>query len=55
MIAIRRRDNNMWAIPGGMVEEGEAPFNTAKREFCEEAMHNAPGWFFTCNRHKLSL
>jgi ADP-ribose pyrophosphatase len=37
MVAIRRRDTGEWAIPGGMVDAGEAVSLTVKREFKEEA------------------
>lgn len=38
-VAIQRRDNSEWAIPGGMVDAGEEVSQTLKREFAEEAMH----------------
>lgn len=37
MLAIRRKDNGLWAIPGGMVDEGEDVSTTLAREFQEEA------------------
>lgn len=37
MLAIRRKDNGQWAIPGGMVDPGEAVTATLAREFHEEA------------------
>ena len=37
MVAIRRRDTSEWAIPGGMVDMGEAVSVTVRREFTEEA------------------
>jgi len=37
MLAIQRNDNGQWAIPGGMVDEGETVPATLKREFREEA------------------
>lgn len=41
MVAIERGDmRGTWAIPGGMVEEGEEVSATLKREFTEEAQHN---------------
>lgn len=43
MIAIQRKDNNMWAMPGGMLDDNETPFEAAKREFSEEALHGASG------------
>ncbi|PIC46828.1 hypothetical protein B9Z55_006394 [Caenorhabditis nigoni] len=38
-VAIQRRDNNEWAIPGGMVDAGEHVSQTLQREFTEEAMN----------------
>lgn len=32
----RRRDEHVWTIPKGLVEAGEDPFVTARREFEEE-------------------
>jgi len=37
MVAIQRRDVGQWAIPGGMVDAGEAVSVTVRREFTEEA------------------
>lgn len=37
-IAIQRRDNQQWAIPGGMVEPGEHVSETLRKEFTEEAL-----------------
>lgn len=45
MVAIQRRDNSMWAIPGGMVDSGEKVTNTLKREFIEEALNGEKGYF----------
>lgn len=39
-VAIRRGDTNTWAIPGGMVDAGEAVSQTLKREFGEEALNS---------------
>ena len=36
MVAILRKDTGAWAIPGGMVDEGETVSVTLKREFGEE-------------------
>lgn len=36
MLAIQRTDSGEWAIPGGMVEEGETVSDTLKRELFEE-------------------
>jgi ADP-ribose pyrophosphatase len=35
-----RKDTGEWAIPGGMVDDGEMVSATLKREFSEEAMGN---------------
>lgn len=43
MVVIQRRDNLMWAIPGGMVDAGEKATSTLKREFIEEAMNRNKG------------
>lgn len=40
MIAIERKDTNVWAIPGGMVDPGEKISATLKREFMEEALNS---------------
>ena len=37
MVAIQRKDTGDWAIPGGMVDDGEIVSATVKREFKEEA------------------
>ena len=36
-VAIQRGDTGEWALPGGMVDAGEAVKATLKREFMEEA------------------
>jgi ADP-ribose pyrophosphatase len=36
-VAIKRSDTGQWAIPGGMVDQGEVVTTTLKREFKEEA------------------
>jgi len=38
-IAVKRRDNGEWAIPGGMVEAGDTISLTLKKEFHEEAQN----------------
>lgn len=43
MIAIQRKDNEMWAIPGGMVDAGEHSSDALKREFVEEVLNNNQG------------
>lgn len=40
MVVIQRRDNQSWAIPGGMVDPGEQVTKTLKREFTEEALNS---------------
>ena len=37
----QRADNGMWAYPGGYMEIGESPEESAKREFHEETGHIA--------------
>ncbi|XP_028404438.1 transient receptor potential cation channel subfamily M member 2-like isoform X2 [Dendronephthya gigantea] len=37
-VAIQRKDNQEWAIPGGMVEPGQQISATLKKEFMEEAL-----------------
>jgi ADP-ribose pyrophosphatase len=37
MVAIKRSDTLQWAIPGGMVDDGELVSETLRREFTEEA------------------
>jgi 8-oxo-dGTP pyrophosphatase MutT (NUDIX family) len=39
-VAIKRNDGGGWAIPGGMVDPGEAVTVTCKREFGEEALNS---------------
>lgn len=36
LLLIKRRDNGLWALPGGFVEVGETLAEAAAREFCEE-------------------
>jgi ADP-ribose pyrophosphatase len=36
MLAVQRRDNGQWAIPGGMVDKGEDVSRTLARELAEE-------------------
>lgn len=36
-VAIKRKDNGMWAIPGGRLEPGESVHECVRREFEEEA------------------
>ena len=37
-VAIQRKDNHQWAIPGGMVEPGDNVSLTLRKEFSEEAL-----------------
>jgi len=39
-VAIQRRDNGEWAIPGGMVDAAEVVTQTLRREFGEEALNS---------------
>jgi len=39
MVAILRKDIGQWAIPGGMVDEGENVSTTLQREFFEESQN----------------
>jgi len=39
-VAVKRGDTGEWAIPGGMVDPGEAVSRTLKREFAEEALNS---------------
>ncbi|WP_225073801.1 NUDIX domain-containing protein [Desulfuromonas sp. CSMB_57] len=36
LLAVQRRDNGLWAIPGGMVDRGEEATRTLVRELAEE-------------------
>lgn len=39
-VAIKRKDNEEWAIPGGMVDPGDTVSGTLKKEFSEEALNS---------------
>ncbi|KAH9253583.1 hypothetical protein BASA81_008419 [Batrachochytrium salamandrivorans] len=41
MVVIQRADTLQWAIPGGMVDQGEQVSLTLKREFVEETRNLA--------------
>ncbi|KAK3101394.1 hypothetical protein FSP39_003210, partial [Pinctada imbricata] len=37
-VAIQRKDNNLWSLPGGMCEPGQKVYECLKAEFTEEAL-----------------
>ncbi len=37
LLLIRRRDNGLWALPGGFIEPGETLAEATRRELLEEA------------------
>src|ERR1043165_5016341 len=41
----KRKDAGVWTIPKGEFEEGEEPFDAAKREFAEETGQTIEGKF----------
>ena len=43
MVAVQRTDTGQWAIPGGMVDDGENVSATMRHEFAEEAGNLADG------------
>tara|TARA_B110001452_G_scaffold217544_1_gene189114 strand:+ start:1996 stop:2934 length:939 start_codon:yes stop_codon:yes gene_type:complete len=43
VVAIKRRDNGQWALPGGMKDHGESLAATVIREFSEEAARPREG------------
>lgn len=55
MVAIQRRDNSMWALPGGMVDVNEKCTATLKREFIEEALNSTQGIYLLLFRNNISL
>ena len=42
LVLIRRRDNGLWSLPGGIVDWGEDLATAAKRELAEET--GLPYW-----------
>lgn len=43
ILFMKRKDTGQWAFPGGRVEDGEGPAETALRELFEETGHKADG------------
>jgi len=43
VVLIKRNDNGQWALPGGMVEDGDTVGRTLGKEFCEEALDSKHG------------
>lgn len=39
-LSIQRKDTGEWAIPGGMIDEGESHEEAVRREFLEEALNS---------------
>ena len=48
----RNRDEGAWAIPKGLIEEGESPEAAARREFEEETGHRPQGELLPLGRIK---
>ena len=50
IVLVRQRrhavDSDLWEIPAGMIEKGEPPQETAKRELIEETGYRAERWRF---------
>lgn len=40
-----RKDDGVWSIPKGLIDEGEDPLAAARREFAEETGHPVDGRF----------
>jgi ADP-ribose pyrophosphatase len=43
LVVIQRKDNGQWALPGGMVDNGDTVSVTLKKEFGEEALNSLEG------------
>ncbi|MEM0482369.1 MAG: NUDIX domain-containing protein [Nitrososphaerota archaeon] len=48
------KDEGAWSIPKGLVEEGEDPLETAKREFKEETGFEVDGGFISLGEVRLA-
>lgn len=42
VLLIKRRDNGLWALPGGFVDENENPIDAGRRELYEETRLEIP-------------
>jgi ADP-ribose pyrophosphatase len=51
LVVIKRKDTGAWALPGGMVDDGETVSETVRREFGEEAANQPTAALqVQCNR-----
>ena len=49
-----KKDTDAWSLPKGLVDEGEAPLNAAKREFLEETGAAIDGEFIELGAFRAS-